>query len=138
MITATARRREGYRHEVEVDGHVMVVDEPTDTGGTDAGPSPTRLLAASLASCTAITIVMYADRKEWDMDGLEVSVDFEGTPKGADAAHFTVNLALPAGLDDDQVDRIRTIAAKCPVHRTLTGEVEIEIGDEVGVGGHSA
>jgi putative redox protein len=130
VITATARRIEGYKHEVEVDGHTVVVDEPADDGGTDAGPSPSRLLAASLASCTAITIAMYAGRREWDIEGLEVSVDFGGAPKGADTAHFTVNLTIPEGLDEEQVDKIRTIAAKCPVHRTLTGRIEIEIRDD--------
>ena len=74
MITATARRRKGHRHEVDADGHLVVVDEPTDAGGTDGGPSPTRLLAASLASCTAITIGMYADRKEWDIEGLHAEI----------------------------------------------------------------
>lgn len=131
MIRATARALTGHHHEVEVDGHVVVVDEPKASGGTDAGPSPTRLLAASLASCTAITIGMYADRKEWDIEGLEVSVDFEGSPKGADIAKFLIHLHLPEGLDEAQVDRLRTIAAKCPVHRTLTGKVEIEIRDAV-------
>lgn len=132
MITATARAIKGHHHEVEVDGHIVVVDEPTESGGTDAGPSPTRLLAASLASCTAMTIGVYADRNEdLDIDGLVVAVDFEGSPQGADTAQFVVRLSLPEGLDDQQVGRIRTVAAKCPVHRTLTGRVEIEIRDEV-------
>ena len=130
MITATAKRRKGHLHDVEVDGHVLVVDEPTEEGGTNEGPSPTRLLAASLASCTAITIGMYADRKEWDIEDLEVAVDFEGTPAGAETAKFKIRLDLPDGLDEDQINRIRTIAAKCPVHRTLTGRVEIELVDE--------
>lgn len=126
MFTATARRRKGHHHEVDVDGHVVVVDEPTEAGGTDVGPSPTRLLAASLASCTAITVGMYADRKAWDVEGMEVSVDFEGTPKAAEDAKFVVKLELPDGLSDEQVERIETIAGKCPVHRLLTGTVEIE------------
>ena len=117
-------------HDVEVDGHHLVVDEPTENGGMDEGPSPTRLMAASLASCTAITIGMYADRKGWEIGDLEVAVDFEGMPKGADTARFKIRLDLPDDLDDDQVNRIRTIAAKCPVHRTLTGRVEIEIVEE--------
>ena len=126
MISATARRRERHRHEVEVDGHVVVVDEPVAAGGTDAGPSPTRLLAASLASCTAITVGMYADRKEWDVSGMEVTVDFGGPPSPGEATAFVVTLALPEGLSEEQVDRIETIAGKCPVHRILAGEVEIE------------
>lgn len=130
MITATAKRLKGHHHEVAVDDHVIVVDEPTEAGGENTGPSPTRLLAASLASCTAITIGMYADRKEWDIDGLEVAVDYGGKPKGADAAEFVIHLRYPDGMDEDRIAKIRTIAAKCPVHRTLTGKVEIEMLDE--------
>lgn len=131
MITATARRRKGHHHEVEVDGHVVVVDEPTDLGGTDVGPSPTRLLAASLASCTSITIGMYADRKEWDIEGLEVTTDFEGTPPAGEPARFAVTVAVPAGLTDEQVERIEAVARKCPVHRVLAGNAEIEVRTEV-------
>jgi len=129
VITARVRRIEGFKHEVEVGGHTFTADEPVEDGGTDAGPSPTRLLTAALASCTAITIQMYAGRKDWDLEGLEVAAEFDGSPKGADTAHFRVHLTVPPGLDEDQVDRIRTIAAKCPVHRTLTGRVEIVIDD---------
>ena len=129
-MRATAKRRKGHLHDVEVDGHNVVVDEPLDSGGTDAAPSPTRLLAAALASCTAITIGMYADRKEWDIEGLEVDVDYEGSPESGEPARFVVNLRLPEGIDEKQTDRIKTIAGKCPVHRTLVGDVEIEIRDE--------
>lgn len=131
MIHATTRRRNGLQHEVEVDGHLVVVDEPVEDGGTDNGPSPTRLLAASLASCTAITIAMYAERKDWSVEGMEVSVDFPGSPKPGEQGEFVVTLALPEGLDDEQIERIKTIAGKCPVHRTLTSDPKIEIRDEV-------
>ena len=77
----------------------------------------------SLAACTAITIEMYADRKEWDVGDLEVEVDYELDPKGT--SRFDVVLKLPAALSDEQVDSLRVIAAKCPVHRVLMGEVEI-------------
>ena len=133
-MRATTRRLNGHHHDVEVDGHVVVVDEPTEAGGTDEGPSPTRLLAASLASCTAITIGMYADRKGWDIEGLEVVVDFEGAQSASEEASFVVALELPEGLDPEQIDRIKTIAAKCPVHRVLAGSPTLEIRDEVPAG----
>lgn len=126
-MRATARRLQGHHHEVEVDDHVVVVDEPTEAGGTDAGPSPTRLLAASLASCTAITIGMYTERKGWDIDGLEVAVDFDGPPRGDEKPEFVVTLGLPDGLDGEQASRIEAIAAKCPVHRVLAGGARVEI-----------
>ena len=75
-MKVVARRTEGFAHEVEIEGgHTLLVDEPASAGGTDTGPSPGRLLAASLAACTAITIEMYADRKGWEIGPIEVEVD---------------------------------------------------------------
>ncbi|HEY3552392.1 MAG TPA: OsmC family protein, partial [Solirubrobacterales bacterium] len=62
-----ARRRQGYAHDVEVDGHTVRVDEPPEAGGEGSGPRPTTLLGASLAGCIAITVEMYAQRKGWDV-----------------------------------------------------------------------
>ena len=77
-MRVVARRIEGYAHEVEIEGgHTLVVDEPADRGGTDTGPRPTRLLAASLAGCIAITIEMYAERKGWEIGAVEVDVDVD-------------------------------------------------------------
>ena len=75
-MKATATRDSGYRHVVRVRSHDLSIDEPTDTGGTDAGPSPQELLAASLASCTAVTMEMYATRKGWDIGGVEVACEY--------------------------------------------------------------
>ena len=74
--SAVVRRRKGYEHEIEIREHRLIADEPEDRGGGDQGPKPTELLAASLASCTAITIEMYADRKGWELGEVEVAVDF--------------------------------------------------------------
>jgi putative redox protein len=123
-VRATARRVDGLVHDVEVDGHSFKVDEPESEGGTDTGPSPTRLLTASLASCTSMTIVMYADRKGWDVGNIEVSAEYEQQGVG-EPASFDVTVQLPSSLSDEQVERIMVIAGKCPVHRTLVGEVTI-------------
>jgi putative redox protein len=122
---AVARRRSGMAHTVEVDGHRLIVDELPEDGGADEGIRPTRLLAASLASCTAVTIAMYADRKEWSIDGLEVAVEFDGTPPRGERARFSVEVILPAGLDDEQRAKILVIAGKCPVHRMLVEGCEV-------------
>ena len=74
--SAVARRREGFETEVEIREHRLIVDETVDDGGKDQGPRPTELLAASLASCTTITLVMYADRKGWDVGAVEAAVDY--------------------------------------------------------------
>jgi putative redox protein len=129
MVRATARRREGYTHEVEVSGHRLVLDEPEESGGADAGPSPTRTLAAALAACTAITTEMYASRKGWDVGRLEVEVDMDYD--GAVPSSFAVNLKLPRDLSSEQVERLKTIAGRCPVHRILTQERRATVTDRV-------
>ena len=126
MPSAVARRRRGYEHEVEIREHRLIADEPQDRGGGDQGPKPTELLAASLATCTAITIEMYADRKEWDLGKVEVAVDF--TEASSDSpAKFEVEIKTPAQLSEEQRERILVIAGKCPVHRALaTDDVEVD------------
>jgi len=129
MRSATARRVRGYEHEIAIRDHRVTVDEPEDHGGANAGPRPTELLAASLASCTAITIEMYADRKEWDLGQVEVAVDF-GEPTPAGSPSFKVRITTPADLTDDQRDRILVIAGKCPVHKTLAAQ-DVKIEDSL-------
>ena len=131
MIEAIARRREGYTHDVEIDGHhTLVFDEPREAGGADQGPSPTRTLAAALAACTAITTEMYAERKGWDVGDLEVRVEMEYGPSSVPSA-FSVALRLPSSLSEEQVERLLAIAGKCPVHRALSHEREVTVTDRV-------
>lgn len=127
----SASRRQGYTHDLVIGEHALVVDEPEDNGGADLGASPTRLLAGSLAACTAITVEMYADRKGWELPDLRVSVEVEGSHVKGDAS-YEVILHLPGGLTEEQTQRIATIAGKCPVHKALAGEVPIEISNRVG------
>jgi putative redox protein len=123
-MKATARRKPPakFQHDVKVRDHLLTADEPQDTGGDDSGPSPQELLAASLASCTAITLEMYADRKGWEVGDVEVDCEYQPAERGC-PTRFQLVVRLPDGLPDDQVDRLMQIAAKCPVHRTLDGEV---------------
>jgi putative redox protein len=118
MRTAVVRRRDGYEHEIEMRQHRLIIDEPEDKGGTDRGPMPAELLAASLGSCTAITMEMYAARKEWGLGTVEVAVDFtEATVD--DPPTFDVRITLGAQLSEENRDRLLTIAGKCPVHKAL-------------------
>jgi putative redox protein len=121
-MKATAHRTGRVKHLVTVRGHQMVVDECRDAGGDDDGPGPQELLAASLASCTAVTIEMYAQRKGWDLGEVEVTCEYTPAERGC-PTKFEVVLRLPTQLSDYQVGRLLTIAAKCPIHRTLDGEV---------------
>lgn len=120
-----ARRRQGYDHDVEVDGHKLRVDEPPEAGGEDAGPRPTTLLAASLAGCIAITVEMYAQRKGWEVG--QVEVDVEMSYDGVVPTDFEVGLKLPTHLNAEQRRRLLVIATKCPVHKVLAGEAHVHV-----------
>lgn len=124
-MKATARQRSKLAHDVKVRKHQFTSDEPEEHGGEDMGPSPQELLAASLASCTAITMEMYARRKGWNVDGLEVDVDYIPAERGC-VTRFELVMKMPAHLSEEQVDKLQVIAAKCPIHRTLEGEVAFE------------
>src|SRR5215217_5285550 len=124
-MRAPARQLENLRHDVRVRSHTITSDEPKEHGGEDAGPSPQELLAASLASCVAITMEMYAKRKHWDVAGLRIDVEYIPAERGH-PTNFNVVMKMPAHLSDEQVDKLSVIAAKCPVHRTLEGEVAFD------------
>jgi len=121
-MQATAQRIDGFRHVVKVRQHRLNADEARASGGQDAAPSPQELLAASLASCTAVTIEMYAARKGWELRDVEVVCDFLPGERGC-PTKFRLTLRLPSDLTTEQVARLKVIATKCPVHRTLDGEV---------------
>ena len=121
-VTARRRRSQSYQHDIKVRNHWVSADEGRDAGGDDTGPNPQELLAVSLASCTAITVEMYAKRKGWDVGPLEVDCQYQPAERGC-PTKFTLTLRLPEGLDEEQVHRLKAVAAKCPVHRTLDGEV---------------
>jgi putative redox protein len=125
-MRAVARRvGEGLKHHVEIGSHKVTSDEPEASGGSDAGPSPQDLLAVSLAACSAITLEMYAKRKGWDVGDVVVDVDYEPAQRGS-PTRFQMIVRLPKELSEDQRDKLMQIVAKCPVHRTLEGEVMFE------------
>jgi len=121
-MRATAQRINGFSHVVKVRDHRLNCDEPQETGGHDGAPSAQELLAASLAACTATTIEMYAQRKGWELHDVEVVCDYVPGERGC-PTKFTLTLRLPSDLTDEQAARLKVIATKCPVHRTLDGEV---------------
>ena len=125
-MRATARRENGtLKHAVEMRDHTVVADEPEEEGGEDSGPTPQEYLAASLASCTAITMEMYAQRKGWDIGDVSVHVDYEPAQRGS-PTRFRMRVDLPKELPEEQRERLMQIGAKCPVHRVLEGEVMFE------------
>jgi putative redox protein len=122
-MRATARRENrSFQHNVEIRAHHVTIDEAEDHGGDDSGPNPQEVLAASLASCTAITMEMYARRKGWDIGDVVVDVNYEPAHRGS-PTKFHMDVKLPKELPEEQRQRLMQVAAKCPVHRTLEGEV---------------
>ncbi|WP_080240793.1 OsmC family protein [Spirosoma rigui] len=119
MATITARiERTPYETHLSTGSQVIVIDEPTDVGGQDKGMRPGELLAGSLASCTVITLRMYADRKGWPVDSIVAHVDYTYNSQ-QNRSTFTTRLILNGDLDDDQRARMLEMADRCPVHKAL-------------------
>ncbi len=119
----------GLRSEIDARGHALVADEPADAGGEDAGPAPHDYLLASLGACTAITLRLYAERKGWALRRVCVRVR-RGEPSqrasdGVRVEHLQRDIELEGELDEAQRARLVEIAERCPVHRTLTADIEI-------------
>lgn len=122
------------RAEVTTRGFRLIVDEPESSGGTETGPTPYEYLGAGLASCTSLTLRMYADRKKMSLDEVLVAVDFAAVHAEdcADCEHesgrieqFTRTITLIGDLSDDERESLIKIADRCPVHKTLEGQIEI-------------
>ena len=117
-----ARRRQLQAHGAGARPPADASTSRCDAAATTPGPTPQELLAVSLASCTAITMEMYAARKGWDIGHVEVDVEYSPAERGC-PTKFELVMRLPDDLPEEQVERLRVIAAKCPVHRALDGEV---------------
>lgn len=119
-------KKEAYKTIIVAEGNELISDEPLDRGGQHLGFNPGELLAASLASCTTITVRMYADRKEWPLDEVEVEVE---TERDAATNHtvFRKHVRLFGDLTTEQQERLLAIADKCPIHKSLSsGTFEIQ------------
>lgn len=121
--TTAITGREKYKTIIRSATNEIVADEPIELGGKDLGFDPGQLLTASLGSCTSITLRMYADRKEWDVEEISVKVTLNNEDKNNPILMRTIE--IKANLDEQQKSRLLTIANACPVHKLLSKGIEI-------------
>jgi len=115
-----------YTTRISTRGLEMIADEPADHGGSDLGLRPHELLLSSIAACTAITMRMYADRKQWKVDRILVTASMEREQHGkAIDTRIHLEVDVPTELPADQRERMLQIARACPVHRTLESPIHI-------------
>ena len=127
IVHASIGSNRNYTVELSDDlGHRWLGDEPEDLGGANAGPSPEHLLLSALGACTAVTLTMYAQRKQWPLTGVKVELAYNPDGKPEAGTDIRRIVALEGELDDAQRQRLLQIANACPIHKALTGEVRID------------
>lgn len=127
-MDVTIKKGQGkLQHVIEIGPHRLVTDEGPQYGGEDTGPSPHDLLAASLAACTAMTLVLYARRKAWPLEDVQVRIEHENE---GEAYVLRRHIHYVGELDAAQRARLTEIANKCPIHKVLTGEIRIVTQEE--------
>ena len=126
----------GYlKQQINAGKHTLIADEPLEAGGSDAGPDPYSLLLGALGACTAMTLQLYARRKNWPLENVEVRLTHsrihaedcaECATKQGNVGRIERRIALSGPLSDEQKTRLLEIAQHCPVHRTLRSEISIK------------
>lgn len=127
QITAiTELDRSHYKTKVYSGGHFIYSDEPEDMGGTDEGMPPAALLLASLGSCTAITIRMYADRKKLDLESIKIDLAICKEEEMSKETTISRKIEFKGNLTEEDRNRLLIIADKCPIHKILSNPIKIE------------
>lgn len=126
-VVVSENGRGRYQQTVSVGPHQLIADEPESMGGSDAGPAPFDYLLAGLGACTSMTLRMYAELKKLPLDSVSVTLTHEKIDvDGSKQDRITRRITLHGDLTPEQRQRMLEIANRCPVHRTLTGNLQIE------------
>jgi putative redox protein len=129
-----ARNTNNLQVEINTGNHTLLADEPTGVGD-DAGPDPYALLLSALGACKVMTVLMYARRKGWSVERVEIGLDISkihakdcgdcDIDPDAKVDLIEATLRFDGDLSSEQIQRLKEISERCPVHRTLTGEIKI-------------
>ena len=126
-VTVNTLNADNFRHSLNIDNHELFTDLPKSQGGDDTAPSPHDYFDAALASCKALTLKLYAQRKGIPLTGVTVEVTRDDSEEQKGKYHLNVKLTLKGVLTDQQRDELHRIADRCPIHKLMTtAEVSIE------------
>lgn len=134
QVIASLNAADGFTTQMKIGNHYMIADEPISFGGNDFGPSPYELVSAGLSACTVMTIQMYAKRKKWPVENVEVHTSYKKIhaadcnsceKKDSKISVFNREITFTGNLDEKQQKRLLQIADKCPVHKTLHANIHI-------------
>jgi len=129
--TANVSLTEGLKVSIDASGHLLIADEPEDKGGTNEGPTPTQYFLAGIGACTAMTLRMYANVKKWDLGKVDIEVcqqwvtrdewpEFPADEERDRVPRITRKIRVSGAFDEKQMERLKYIANRCPVHRVVT------------------
>lgn len=134
MVTVTVKSLDGLKNQIQAGAHTIIADEPVSAGGEDQGADPYSLLLSALGACTSMTLHLYARQKSWPLEEVEVTLvhnkQYAQDCKDCETKVGKVDeirrrIYLKGDLSEEQRQRLLEIAAKCPVHRTLMGEIKV-------------
>jgi putative redox protein len=134
MAIVVVQSSENLKQEITAGNHLLTADEPVEAGGDDAGPDPYSYLLAALGACTSMTLHLYAKQKKWNLQSVTVTLEHERIhakdcaqceTKEGKLDRIWREIRMEGELTQEQQRRLREIAMRCPVHRTLTSEISI-------------
>ena len=128
QVQVKARAGQQFQQEIKAGPHSFVADAPKSVGGAEVGPEPHELLLASLGACTSITLQMYAKRKGWDLQDVQVDLkeeQLDDAESGKPISKITREIHVTGNLEPEQLEQLKTVADKCPIHKLLSGPKQI-------------